>query len=51
MDHLLLGLRLNYLAAMVWQKHIRRRNPIQLNKKEVMNAVKKTKSLPKSVTS
>lgn len=35
-----------YLAAMVWQKHIRSRNPIQLNKKAVRKAVKKTKSFP-----
>lgn len=36
---------------MVWQKHIKRRNPIQLNKNDVRKAVKKTKSLPRRASS
>merc|ERR1719500_1384504 len=40
-----------YLAAMVWQKHMRRRNPIQLKRKAVRKAVKKMKSLPSSAVS
>ena len=42
---------LTHLAAMVWQKHMRRRNPIQLKRKAVMKAVKKMKSLPSSAVS
>jgi hypothetical protein len=41
----------SHLAAMVWQKHMRSRNPIQLNKKEVRKAVKKTKSFPRRASS
>ena len=37
-----------YLAAIVWQKHMRRRNPIQLKRKAVKKAVKNTKSFPNS---
>ena len=40
-----------YQAAIVRQKHIVSKNPIQLKRKEVVNAVKKMKSLPKSVVS
>ena len=40
-----------YLAAIVWQKHIKRRNPTQLNRNEIMNEVKKTKSFPSRFTS
>ena len=39
------------LAAMVWQKHMSNKNPIQLKRKEVRNAVKKTKSLPSNAPS
>ena len=37
-----------YLAAIVWQKHMSSRNPIQLKRKAVRKAVKKTKSFPRS---
>ncbi len=40
-----------YLAAMVWQKHMSSKNPIQLKRKEVRKAVKKTKSLPSKAAS
>ena len=36
---------------MVLQKHIMSKNPIQLNRKDVVKAVKKTKSLPSKVVS
>ena len=36
---------------MVWQKHMRRRNPIQLKRKAVRKAVKKMKSLPSRAVS
>ncbi len=36
---------------MVWQKHMRSRKPIQLKRKAVTKAVKKTKSLPSRVVS
>ena len=36
---------------MVWQKHMRRRNPIQLKRNAVRNAVKKMKSLPSRAVS
>ena len=42
---------LAYHAAIVLQKHIVRRNPIQLKRKEVVNAVKNTKSFPSRVVS
>ena len=45
------GLGKTYQAAIVRQKHIVSKNPIQLNRNEVVNAVKKMKSLPKSVVS
>ena len=40
-----------YQAAIVRQKHIVSRNPIQLKRNEVVKAVKKMKSLPKRVVS
>ena len=38
--------RAPYLAAMVWQKHMRSRKPTQLKRKAVRNAVKNDKSVP-----
>ena len=45
------SIKISYHAAMVLQKHIMSKNPIQLNRKDVVKAVKKTKSLPSKVVS
>lgn len=42
---------MTYHAAIVLQKHMMSKKPIQLNRNEVVKAVKKTKSLPKRVES
>ena len=38
--------RAPYLAAIVWQKHISRRKPTQLNRKDVRKAEKNARSVP-----